>query len=148
MGAATLETSTASIVGSTNSSLGGPEIKKRDVWAKAGAVGATNVYVADDSGAILEFSPVTRTYAGLTYVLSSVDLTSLDQWPTLPAQITPPTSADGQPTFVYDGTDSSGVRVYHLANSTVTQGIAIPPNTPATDPAAGNPNWTWWNIGR
>jgi len=148
MGASTLDSSTVSIVGSTNSSLGGAAIKKRDVYAKTSSVQDKAVYVSDDNGQLLEFTPVTRGYAGMTFVLTSSELTSFDQWPGLPAQITPPTTADGQPTFVYDGTDSSGVRVYRQANSTVTQGIAIAPNTSANDPAAGNPNWTWWNPQR
>jgi hypothetical protein len=147
-GASTLDSSAVSVVGSTNSSLGGTSIKKRDVYAKTSSVQDASVYVADDTGQLLQFTPVTRSYAGLTFALASSELTSFDQWPGLPAQITPPTTADGQPTFVYDGTDPSGVRVFRQANSTVTQGIAIAPNTSASDPAAGNPNWTWWNPQR
>ncbi|MDR3687015.1 MAG: hypothetical protein P4L93_08690 [Coriobacteriia bacterium] len=148
VGASKLDSGTISVVGSTNSSLGGASVAKRDVYAKTSAIQDTSVYVADDTGQLFQFAPVTRSYAGLTFVLESSELTSFDQWPALPAQITPPTTDDGQPTFVYDGTDSSGVRVYRQTNSTVTQGIAIAPGTPAKDPAAGNPNWTWWSPQR
>jgi hypothetical protein len=147
VGGATVSTATATVVGSTNTALDGSgSIQKRDVYALASA--AERVYVADDNGQLLEFARVTRTYAGLVFVMTSPELTGFAQWPALPTQITPPTSADGSPTFVFDGTDSSGTRVYRLANSTATQGIAIGPDTPAGDPAAGNPNWTWWAISR
>lgn len=144
VGPAKVNTSTATVIGSTNTALGeGNTLQLRTVWA---ATSPDTVYVADDEGNLFSFARVTRTYVGLTFVLTAGELSSYSQWPQLPTQIAPPTSADGQPTFTYDGTDSSGTRVYRLTNSSATQGIAIPPNTGASDPAGGNPNWTWWAI--
>jgi hypothetical protein len=144
VGGATVDTSTATVLGSTTTALSGGELRKRDVWTRS--LASDTVFVADDAGKLFEFSRVTRQYAGLTFVLTSSEVSGFDQWPTLPVQISPPSSASGEPTFVSDGLDAAGVRVYRLANSTVTQGIGIAPNQAEGDPAAGNPNWTWWAI--
>ncbi|HEY5541185.1 MAG TPA: hypothetical protein VIL41_07015 [Coriobacteriia bacterium] len=146
VGPATIDTATATRVGTTTTALSGNHSAQRDVWAASPS--AETVYLADDSGAKFSFARVTRTYAGFTFVLTSAELTSYGQWPTLPAQMAPPSSADGQPTFTFDGTDASGTRVYRLTNASVGQGIAVAPKSPAGDPAGGNPNWTWWAIQR
>ena len=105
---------------------------------------ADTVYVSDGSGQTIAFSRVARTYLGQTYVLTAAELTGFGQWPTLPSQIQAPTSADGQPTFLFEAMDDHGVRVYRLATSPITSGIAVAPNGDTGGPMAGDPNWTWW----
>lgn len=129
-------------IGQTTSSLAGTTTPtSRTVFA-----GTTpdTVYVADDKGQALSFTRVTRTYLGQAYVLTAAELTGFGQWPGLPSQIPAPASTDGQPTFLFDGTDSQGVRVYRLSTSPATAGIAIAPKTDTGGPVAGDPNWTWW----
>ena len=129
-------------IGQTTTSLGGTATPtSRTVFA-----GATpdSVYVADDGGQTLGFARVTRTYLGQTYVLTAAELKGFGQWPALPTQVPTPASADGQPTFLFDGTDQHGVKIYRLSTSPVTGGIAIAPNSDTGGPVAGDPNWTWW----
>lgn len=105
------------------------------------------VYVEGDAGGLLHFTEVTRSYKNVIYRLQSAGITSYRGWPTIPAGIPrpePENSADGSPAFALDGTDDTGTPVYHRVGSDWRLGIAIPPNTPSPDPAAGNPNWTWW----
>ncbi len=102
------------------------------------------VYIADNQKQLQRFELVTRGYKSTTYVLKSADITTFDGWPTLPAGVPTPTSADGSPTFALDSTDPSGVSVYHRVGADAHLGIAVPPGTSVSDPAAGNPNWTWW----
>jgi hypothetical protein len=90
------------------------------------------------------FDVVTRTYQGTTYSLRSTTLQSIGAWPTLPAGIQTPASADGSPYFVLDSGATSDTPVYHRVGATARQGIAIPPNTMPPDTANGNPYWTWW----
>ncbi len=94
---------------------------------------------ADESDTYLTFDRVTRSYEGGAYSLRSKDIAAFGEWPTLPSEIAAPLREDGSPTFT-PLTDS----VYRLATGGPEQGIAIPPNSPSSDPAAGNPNWTWW----
>jgi len=144
VGPAKVDTSTGTLVGTSMTSLGtGNALVTRQVWA---GPNADTIYIADDKGQMYAFTRVTRSYAGLTFVLTSAELQSFNQWPMLPTQIPQPTAPDGSPTFTYDGSDASGVRVYRLTNSSATEGIAIAPNTSTSDPAGGNPNWTWWAI--
>jgi len=129
-------------VGQTTSSLGTTATPtSHQVY---GGPTADTVYVADTRGQTMAFSRVARTYVGQTYVLTAADLTDFGQWPALPSQIQAPSSADGQPTFLFEGMDDHGVRVYRLATSPITSGIAIAPNGDTGGPVAGDPNWTWW----
>jgi hypothetical protein len=66
------------------------------------------------------------------------------EWPELPTRFQVPTSPDGFPTFVIAGGDALGVQTYTAKGVPQSQGFAIAPGTPGTDPAASNPNWTWW----
>ena len=69
------------------------------------------------------------------------------QWPSLPPGVPRPVPADnpdGSPVFSLDGQDASGTPVYRRVGSDRQTGIAIAPGTTPEDPAAGNPNWTWW----
>ena len=113
----------------------------RTVYAKDAA---HRIYIADDSQVLQSFDVVTRDYQGITYLLRARDISALGTWPQLPADIQAPTSPDGSPVFTLDSRATSSTPVYHRTGSTAKQGIAIPPNTPAPDPASGNPNWTWW----
>jgi hypothetical protein len=99
--------------------------------------------VVDDNGAALAFSLVTRVLDGASYGLRSEPIDGFGQWPTLPAEIPEPSSADGSPTFVEAGT-ADGVVIYTRPGTNPEDGLAVGPGTPATDPAAGNPGWTWW----
>ena len=104
------------------------------------------VYLAGPSGNTLAFKRVKREFNGQSYYLVSADLTSIATWPTLPAKVALPTAPDGSPTFVSAGADSNGVSVYRLASSPNSGGIGIAPGSPSSDPAAGNPNWTYWET--
>ena len=106
--------------------------------------GPDTIYIADDSSQLLSFKRVTRQFRGATYQLTSAAIPAFGEWPSLPTQIPQPASADGSPAFVSAGKDTAGVSVYRLSTSSGASGIAIAPNTPAPDPAAGSPNWTWW----
>jgi len=132
------------IIGSTTSSLDGGELRARDVLQ---LTGDPSVYVEDDSKKLLEFKVVERTYQGRTYRLRSADLFGFGSWPALPTDVAQAGSGDGASTFTEVGPDSSGVIVYRLPNSTPEQGIAVGPGTSDTDPAGGNPGWTWWTPG-
>lgn len=106
--------------------------------------GASTVYIEDDAGALYAFDAVVRTFRGVTYQQQSPSIPGFGVWPSLPSQIAAPTSADGSPTFVEVGTDDAGVKAYRLATSDMSSGIGIAPGTSPSDPAGGNPNWTWW----
>ena len=70
--------------------------------------------------------------------LQSGPIIRFGEWPTLPVGFAQPTDEDGGPTFVEE---DSG---YYLPGRGASSGIAIAPGSPDDDPAAGNPNWTWW----
>ncbi len=106
--------------------------------------GAT-LWIEGDDGSYLQFSRVTRTLGLSPYVLTSdTPLVRFGIWPGLPGRFGPPASDDGSPTFAYYGFDDLGRSVYVPVSGLPTDGFAIAPGTPADDPAAGNPNWTWW----
>jgi len=129
-------------IGQTTSSLGSTTTPtSRTVFA---GPTADTVYVADEKGQAIGFARVTRTYLGQSYVLTAAELTGFGQWPGLPSQVPTPASTDGQPTFLFDGTDGNGVRIYRLSTSPATAGIALAPNSDTGGPVAGDPNWTWW----
>jgi hypothetical protein len=132
---------TLSKLGVTTTSLGG----KGQTISRTVYVGRSpeTVYVVDDEDVVQAFSRLTRDYHGQTYVLVSPELTGYGQWPTLPAEFTPPTSPEGLPTFVPGATDSAGVQTYKPAVATGISGIAIAPSTD-TGLMKNNPNWTWW----
>ncbi len=101
--------------------------------------------VRDSSGTLLGFSAVTRRFGGKDYALEAgAPVTAYGLWPVLPARFAIPTGADGSPTFSFFGKDDLGVRIYVPAGTQPSQGFAVAPDTAPDDPAAGNPNWTWW----
>lgn len=101
------------------------------------------VVVVDASGKRLLFQLVVRDFAGNRYALRTDTIASFGDWPTMPQGQPVPATSDGSPDYVPAGT-SEGISVYSQVGATPQAGIAVPPGTPATDPAAGNPNWTWW----
>lgn len=91
------------------------------------------------------FTPVTRMLSSVKYQLmtgSAIDRFGL--WPTLPPRFPVPTNSAGTPSFVTAGADSLGVNIYSATGRPVTEGFAVAPGTSGSDPAAGNPSWTWW----
>ena len=91
------------------------------------------------------FAPVVRSVNGVRYQLQTgAPLDRYGVWPTLPSGFASPTAPDGSPTFARASIDANGVTVYALSGFTIARGLAVAPNTSASDPAAGDPNWTWW----
>ena len=91
------------------------------------------------------FVPVVRVVNGVRYQLQTgAPIDRYGAWPTLPSGVTAPTAADGSPTFARAATDANGVSVYALTGYTIGRGLAVAPLTSSSDPAAGDPNWTWW----
>lgn len=91
------------------------------------------------------FAPVVRSVNGVRYQLQAgAPLDRYGVWPTLPSGFASPTAPDGSPTFARASVDANGVTVYALSGFTIARGLAVAPNTSASDPAAGDPNWTWW----
>ena len=143
-GPSSIATGTMRPTGTTVSALGGsasPTVRE----VLANDVPGT-VYVFDDvNQQLLAFTRVVRTYNNVVYQLTSAEVPDFGQWPTLPAQIPAPAKDDGSPTFSAVPPGAAGeTPVYRLASADASAGIAIAPGTDAQDPAAGNPNWTWW----
>jgi hypothetical protein len=99
----------------------------------------------EQEGAFAPLDLVTRTYEARTYALSTDRaITEYGIWPTLPTYVPEPLQPNGSPIFAEVGQDAHGAVVYVRLGQTAERGIAVAPDTPRTDPAAGNPNWTWW----
>jgi hypothetical protein len=91
------------------------------------------------------YSPVVRLLSSVRYQLTSgKPIDSFGVWPVLPTRFPVPANADGTPSFVAAGSDALGAKVYAATGRPVTEGFALGPGTATSDPAAGNPNWTWW----
>ena len=136
--------STLTSAGVVSTDLGEPDgPKDREVLSASGERGV--VYVRATDGGLVRFARVTRTLGGRTYALTTGDaITSFGAWPTLPSRFPTPTGSDGSPAFVPQGFDDLGREVYARAGAGTEEGFAVAPGTPAADPAAGNPGWTWW----
>jgi hypothetical protein len=105
----------------------------------------TTRYVRVVDGGYLEFSRVVRTLGRRPYgLMTGSPPMRFGEWPTLPGQFETPTEADGSPTFQAIAKDDLGADAYVPITGQITNGFAIAPGTGPTDPAAGNPNWTWW----
>lgn len=105
----------------------------------------TRILIERTSGSLTSFEAVVRPFGAMPYQLvSGGALDAYGIWPSLPSRFAPPTEADGSPTFRYLGTDDLGGSVYVPAGGRIEDGFAVAPGTAPTDPAAGNPNWTWW----
>jgi len=146
-GPSTIATDGLTPAGTVTSALGsGSGPKSHAVFT---ADDPDRLYVLDETSAqLLAFDRVARTYGGNRYQLTSDALSDFGQWPNLPANITEPANADGSPTFARLADDPSGTQMYRLAAGSVLSGIAVGPGSGQSDPAVGNPNWTWWTPAR
>lgn len=106
--------------------------------------GAQEIIVDGDDGRYLRLTPVTRSFRGREYVMRSQAITTFGVWPTLPEGIPRPSSPEGTPELVPVGSDDIGVQVYARPGTDPVSGFAVPPGTAGSDPANGNPEWTWW----
>lgn len=131
-------------VGQALTAKGSPGAPARSYAVYSDEVGALYLE-GDEPGAYAPLAQVVRMYAGKMYSLTAdTPVEAYGDWPALPIYIPTPTSADGSPFFAQAGTDGRNVAVYARVGSSPIDGFAIPPGTSASDPAAGNPNWTWW----
>lgn len=136
-----IDRSQLTTAGTTSSALGtsgAPEALTVYSTPTSGQVALTS------DGATLAFRIVTRLLGGQAYALTSAPIPAFGLWPSLPSGFIEPTTADGAPTFVTAEKDDLGVQVYSRPGIPVTDGFAIAPGTAESDPAQGNPNWTWW----
>jgi hypothetical protein len=128
-------------LGSTSSSLDSSgSATAREVMTMQDSA---TVYILDTAGVWQKFDRVTRSYRSSPYALQSGPIGTYGQWPTLPGTVTRPTAADGSPAHSDAGTDDSGVTVFG-PNGVAVAGFLVAPGTSGGDPAAGNPDWTYW----
>lgn len=118
-----------------------------------GASVSRNVLSADPDGPLFveaaegyqAFARVERTFGRARYVLvADYPITMYGAWPTFPADLPQPMNLDGSLAYARFGFDDLGVDVYLPQGGNVEDGFAIAPHTEPDDPAAGNPDWTWW----
>ncbi|MHB1135676.1 MAG: hypothetical protein ACYCXR_07145 [Coriobacteriia bacterium] len=129
--------------GATETDLGEPDgVKSHEVLTSVTEPDAIFVRAAD--GSLIRFSQVTRTLGGRTYALTAGPIVAPGTWPALPSRYPTPAADDGSPGFTPGGIDDRGREVFVPVGSDVSGGFALAPGTPPDDPAAGNPNWTWW----
>jgi negative regulator of sigma E activity len=130
---------TAGIVTSTLDGTGG------DNPAYFAGADTSALFVKTIDGRHFAFERVVRTLGRAEYVLTSgTQITSFGMWPTLPERFEQPQDSDGSPTFRYFGFDDEHLDVYVPPGGRIEDGFALAPGSPIDDPAAGNPNWTWW----
>lgn len=138
--------SAATTIGVVTSALDDAASEPATMAAYADTFDAHLIWVQAPDGRTLTFRLVTRTYAGDEFALESgSDVLRFGQWPTLPPRFARPASSDGSPTFRYFGFDDRGVRIYVPSGARPLEGFAVAPGTAPDDPAAGNPDWTWWS---
>lgn len=99
--------------------------------------------VVDQDGIALSFELVVRDFGGERFGLRCDTVAAFGEWPSPPAGIEQPSEPDGSPTFEPAG-EEGGITVYTESGEDPEDGFAVPPGTGKPDPAAGNPNWTWW----
>jgi hypothetical protein len=103
------------------------------------------LWVREGDDGYLWFERVTRTLGRRLYgLVTGSGLVLFGDWPSLPDRFAPPETPDGAPSFRFLGSDDLGVNVYVPVDGTAEEGIAVPPDQAPDDPAAGNPQWTWW----
>lgn len=142
-GPATPEPSTLATAGVVASTLDGPSQADHPAYF-AGADRAT-LYVRTSDGRYLAFARVVRTLGRAPYgLVTGTPIATFGTWPTLPGRFGQPQAADGSPVFRRAGFDDANLDVFVPAGGNLTDGFALAPGTPAGDPAAGSPNWTWW----
>ncbi len=144
LGTRTPDTSALTRSGSLSSALGSADAPFAYTVLRS-KTDPSVVFIEPQSGSYVGFSRVTRQLRGKLFALAPG--TTVDRygiWPTLPSGFQTPTSADGTPSFGAAGSDDSGQQVFTPDGADPGRGFAVPPDTPASDPAAGDPNWTWW----
>jgi hypothetical protein len=130
--------------GIVTSSLGANDAPAEHTAFWAGA-DDSRLYVQSAGSSYLAFKPIVRTLGLAEFQLASGGtILTFGTWPSLPADYAQPTGADGSPTFRRWGFDDRNVDVYTTPMGRAQDGFAVAPGTAADDPAAGNPNWTWW----
>jgi hypothetical protein len=102
------------------------------------------ILISPDGTDYIAFRRVVRTLAGAHFGLAAATIPAYGDWPGLPSNLSTPTASDGSPTFVAAGKDDTGLEVYTQPGASPASGFAIAPGSSPNDPAAGNPNWTWW----
>lgn len=143
VGAAAPAPSALATAGAVTSTLDDGGSGDRPVYF-AGADDST-LYARTADGRYLAFERVIRTRGRTEYALvSGSPITAFGMWPTLPDRFDTPTQPDGSPTFRFFGKDDAQFDVYVPPGGRIEDGFALAPGTPVDDPAAGNPNWTWW----
>lgn len=137
--------SSLATAGAVTSSLDASGTVKIQTGYVAGADKTTLYIGSAENNEYLTFTRVSRTVGRTQYVLTTdAALAHFGEWPTLPERFGKPVTSDGAPTFRLFGFDDLGVNVYVAYGTDASAGVAIAPGTPVDDPAAGNPNWTWW----
>lgn len=131
----------ATLVGSLMSDLGSGSPLTRDVYA---ADSPGTIIVAEDRRDGYTATALVRSFRGKSFGLQSSDFAQLGVWPSLPPGMSEPTNEDGSPVFEAAGKDDAGVPIFVVPGAEAASGFAVGPGTSATDPAAGNPGWTWW----
>ncbi len=133
--------------GTLTSSLDTADTPKQfNVWRSKDDADLIFIQETADATGYAAFRRVMRTLAGKQFALDTPasQVTGYGQWSALPSTYTTPTAADGSPTFVEAGKDDSGLTIYAPKGASPNAGFAIAPGTNVADPAAGDPNWTWW----
>jgi hypothetical protein len=130
-------------VGTVSTAFGGAGAPTQVTAYRSPIVDGSIVVNGPDGSRLYE--PVTRMFTSVKYQLVAGNAVErFGVWPQLPTQFAAPASPGGSPTFTAAGGDGLGVQTYTAKGVPQTQGFAIAPGTPASDPAASNPNWTWW----
>lgn len=142
-GPATPDPSTLATAGVVASALDGQS--QADHPAYFAGTDRTTLYVKTSDARFLAFTRVVRTLGRAPYgLVTGTPLPAFGAWPTLPERFGQPQAADGSPAFRLAGFDDANLDVFVPSGGNLTDGFAVAPGTPADDPAAGNPNWTWW----
>lgn len=142
-GAAVPAPSALTTAGAITSSLDDGGAGERPVYFAGSDRTVLYARTADDRH--LTFERVIRTRGRTEYVLvSGTPIVAFGAWPTLPERFEPPAQPDGSPAFRRFGFDDARLDIYVPPGGRIEDGFALAPGTPTDDPAAGNPNWTWW----
>lgn len=145
LGERTLDRTTLQQVGTLTSSTDTTGTPARDYNVWTSKTDQTVLFIELETDRWLAFQLVSRMRGGKRYALSAESgVTGYGQWPTLPSGMTVPEKADGSPSLTQAGTDDTGLPIYVPLGAVADAGFSVAPGTAPTDPAAGNPNWTWW----